>query len=36
MKETENCVPRPSSFDGYVCDAVLKSRLQEHIAAAGV
>lgn len=34
MKEYENAVPRPSSFEGYVCDPAIKARLQEHIAAA--
>lgn len=36
MKEMENAVPRPSSFDGYTCDPILKTRLLEHIQAARV
>ena len=36
MKEMENAVPRPSSFEGYTCDLKLKIRLQEHIQAARV
>lgn len=36
MKEMENAVPRPSSFDGYTCDPCLKMRLLEHIQAARV
>jgi Holliday junction DNA helicase RuvB len=36
MKEMENAVPRPSTFDGYTCDPTLKARLQEHIAAARI
>ena len=34
MKELENAVPRPSSFDEYVCDLSLRTRLLEHIKAA--
>jgi Holliday junction DNA helicase RuvB len=36
MKEMENAVPRPSSFEGYTCDPVLKARLTEHVAAAKI
>lgn len=36
MKEMENAIPRPSSFDSYTCDPGLKVRLQEHIQAAKV
>jgi len=36
MKEMENAVPRPSSFEGYTCDPILKARLTEHIAAAKI
>jgi Holliday junction DNA helicase RuvB len=36
MHETENVVPRPSSFENYVGDPALKARLMEHIAAAKV
>ena len=36
MNELENCVKRPTGLDEYVCDANLKVRLQEHIAASKV
>ena len=32
----DNAVPRPSSFEAYVCDPVLKTRLREHISAARI